>query len=173
VPLDPLAKDKSAGGEEGEDLACEASLGSLAGHLSFHLRTAQDACFQSFQRRFGRDDLAPGRYSVLVLIDANPGLTQTALSRLLMRDKSSLTPVLGDLRRRGLIEREQVASDRRNYALTLTAAGRALLEELRPQAEAHERLIERIVGPDQHLALLKTLRRLTRALAGDGGGSAT
>ena len=99
--------------------------GPLADWIGFHLRMAQIASFQAFAREVGEVDLPPGRFALLTLIGRNPGISQTVLSRAAGRDKSTLTPALRDLKRRGLIERQRLASDRRSYHLTLTPAGRS------------------------------------------------
>ena len=67
---------------------------------------AQIASFQAFAREVGEVDLPPGRFALLTLIGRNPGISQTVLSRAAGRDKSTLTPALRDLKRRGLIARE-------------------------------------------------------------------
>ena len=85
---------------------------------------AQEAAFQAFSRRSQEIGESPGRFATLTLIARNPGISQTELSLANGRDKSSLTPVVEDLVRRGLIERKRVDSDRRTYRLNVTAAGR-------------------------------------------------
>jgi hypothetical protein len=89
--------------------------GPLPEWLGFHLRMAQIASFQAFAREVGEVDLPPGRFALLTLIGRNPGISQTVLSRAAGRDKSTLTPALRDLKRRGLIARNRLESDRRSY----------------------------------------------------------
>jgi hypothetical protein len=80
-------------------------LGPLAEFIGFHLRLAQEASFQAFARRVRDLDLRPGRFAALALIGGTPGISQAALGRASGRDKSTLTPALADLARRGLISR--------------------------------------------------------------------
>jgi DNA-binding MarR family transcriptional regulator len=122
------------------------ALGPLADMVGFHLRLAQEASFRAFAQRVGARNLKPRRFAMLMVIDRNPGLTQTALGRASGRDKSTLTPALDDLEHRGLIERRRSPKDRRVYALHLTAAGRSLLRELTRHAAAHDRQLDRILG---------------------------
>jgi DNA-binding MarR family transcriptional regulator len=94
-----------------------------------------------------------------MLIGANPGITQTGLSRANGRDKSTLTPLIGDMVRRGLVRRTRDREDRRTYRLTLTPAGRRLLAALTACARKHERNLDKAVG--RHRALfLRVLRRI-------------
>src|SRR6202045_5533286 len=104
--------------------------GPLGWWVGFNLRMAQAAAFQAFSRLAKEIGTRPGRFATLMLIGRNPGLSQTALSRANGRDKSSLTPVLNDLERRGLVRRARTRADQRAYRLPLTAAGPRLLDEL-------------------------------------------
>ena len=135
-------------------------LGPLDDFIGFHLRLAQEASFQAFARRVRGYQMRPGRFAVLALIGENPGISQTALSRAAGRDKSTLTPALNDLVRRALVKRGRVASDRRSYALSLTAKGERLLQELTLHARAHDRMLDDIVGLRHKAEFLRALRRL-------------
>jgi DNA-binding MarR family transcriptional regulator len=134
--------------------------GPLADWLGFHLRMAQIAAFSAFAREVGEVDLPPGRFALMTLIGRNPGISQTVLSRAAGRDKSTLTPALRDLKRRGLISRQRIESDRRSYHLTLTPAGHAMLQRLTECAQRHERNLERIVGARDRARFMRTLRKL-------------
>lgn len=132
-------KDRSATGEP-------IRYGPLETWLGFNLRMAQAASFQAFARLSHEIGVQPGRFATLTLIGANPGISQTALSRANGRDKSTLTPLIGDLVRRGLVRRLRDRKDRRTYRLTLTPAGEGLLAELTECAREHERKLDRVVG---------------------------
>lgn len=150
--------------ERGSAEEAALHLGPLADFIGFHLRLAQEASFQGFARRVREYKMRPGRFAVLVLIGENPGISQTALGRAAGRDKSTLTPALNDLVRRALVKRRRVASDRRSYALSLTAKGERLLEALTLHARAHDRLLDDIVGLKHKAEFIRTLRRLAMAL---------
>src|ERR1700730_16290218 len=134
--------------------------GPLAGWIGFNLRMAQTAVFQAFARLAKDIGVRPGRFATLVLIGRNPGISQTALSRANARDKSTLTPVLEDLVRRGLVRRKRLHNDRRTYRLTLTPAGKKLLRQLPACARRHEQSLDRVVGRRERVQFLATLRRL-------------
>ncbi|WP_426959713.1 MarR family winged helix-turn-helix transcriptional regulator [Muricoccus radiodurans] len=143
-------------------------LGPLSETIGFHLRLAQEASFAAFARRSGTAGLRPGRYAILVLIGENPGLSQTALGAAVGRDKSTLTPALSDLERRGLIQRDRPPWDRRSYALSLTPAGEAMRAELAAHADAHDAALDRLLGEADRPAFLATLRRLIAGLDAAG-----
>ena len=139
---------------------------ALSEAIAYGLRLAQEASFAAYLQRVGNPDLKPGRYTVLMLLADNPGLTPTALSRSSGRDKSTLTNTLRDLEARGYVVRSRNAGDRRSYAVSLTPVGCDLLDQLRRHAEAHDAMLDRVVGADK-ARLMSILGRITRAL-GDG-----
>lgn len=151
---------------KGNNPAEAVKFGPLDDWIGFHLRIAQSASFQSFARQASGMSLSPGRFAILTLIGQNPGISQTALSRANGRDKSTLTPALDDLERRGLVVRERLANDRRSYALKLTKAGQTALDELTDCAARHEANVDRILGPDRD-TFMQLLKKLSAELSTD------
>jgi DNA-binding MarR family transcriptional regulator len=139
--------------------------GPLAGWVGFHLRVAQTASFQAFARLTQEVDIQPGRFATLMLIGRNPGISQTALSQANGRDKSTLTPVLNDLVRRGLVRRERAPGDRRTYRLELTTAGKRKLAQLTECAARHDRNLDRVIGPRDRVRFLAILHRIEAEFA--------
>ena len=139
--------------------------GPLAGWVGFNLRMAQAAAFQAFARLAYEIGTRPGRFATLMLIGRNPGISQTTLSRANGRDKSSLTPVLNDLARRGLITRRRTRADQRTYRLALTPAGRRLLAQLTRCARTHERNLDRIIGTKDQKGFVRVLKRIIAGMA--------
>ena len=134
--------------------------GPLAQWIGFNLRMAQESTFQAFSHLSKEIGENPGRFAALTLIGRNPGISQTALSRASGRDKSSLTPVLEDLVRRGLVARRRTDDDRRTYRLSLTADGDRALARLNKCAQRHERNLDRIIGMRDRKRFLQTLKRI-------------
>lgn len=134
--------------------------GPLEHWVGFRLRMAQAASFQAFAREVEEVDLQPGRFATLTLIGCNPGISQTALSRANGRDKSSLTPVLDDLVRRGLVHRVRTPEDRRTYQLTLTLSGAKMLQRLTESARRHEDKLDRVLGAKDRQLFLQMPRRI-------------
>ncbi|WP_233809767.1 MarR family winged helix-turn-helix transcriptional regulator [Paraburkholderia sp. HP33-1] len=143
----------------------DISFGELAQAIGFNLRLAQQASFQAFARRVGSSDLRAGFYATLVLIHENPGISQTALSQANGRDKSTLTPVLNDLERRGFVLRERLATDRRSYSLRLTTKGAKALKTLRMHALEHDKMLDELIEPAHKEEFLRSLRKIIAHLA--------
>jgi len=138
--------------------------GPLENWVGFRLRMAQSASFQAFARLTHDVNIRPGRFATLMLIGRNPRISQTALSQANGRDKSTLTPVLNDLVKRGLVRREVTPDDRRTYELTLTAAGQRMLQRLNACAVRHDRNLDRIIGRRDRERFLSILRRIETEL---------
>jgi len=157
----PLPRSTTEPEENGPEPVRYGPLGEWVG---FHLRMAQAASYQAFAREAEGIDLRPGRFATLMLIGENPGISQTALSRANGRDKSTLTPVLNDLERRGLVRRQRVREDQRTYRLTLTPAGQAMLRKLTACARRHEANLDRIIGAKDRDKFLRILRKIMTEL---------
>ena len=138
-------------------------LGVLENLIGFHLRLAQNVSFRAFKRLTGEANLRPGWFAVLSLIEGNPGITPMALSRASGRDKSTITPILRDLLREGLVRREDIPKDRRSYSLFLTPKGEERLRHFGACAAAHDAELDAIVG-DQKGELLRLLRAIAAML---------
>jgi len=151
-------------GRNGEAIAVSTKFGPLDHWVGFNLRMAQEAAFQAFSRRSKAIGEHPGRFATLTLIARNPGISQTELSQASGRDKSSVTPVVEDLARRGLIVRKRVNSDRRAYRLNLTPAGKKTLTELTRCARRHERNLDAIIGPSDRKRFIAILKKIAAAI---------
>ena len=159
----PLAarKTRSAADQPGRD--GEVRLGALADWIGFHLRRAQDASFRAFARHSGQPHMKPGRFAAMMVIHNNPGITQVALGRAIARDKSTVTPLIQELQRHGLVRRRPSAMDRRSITLTLTRSGEAVLADLLVHARAHDRQLDAIVG-NRKAGLIALLRKIVDGL---------
>jgi DNA-binding MarR family transcriptional regulator len=147
-------------GRNGEAFGLSINFGPLGSWVGFNLRMAQEAAFQAFSRRSQEIGESPGRFATLTLIARNPGISQTELSLANGRDKSSLTPVVEDLVRRGLVERRRMDSDRRAYSLNLTSAGKKVLTTLTRCARRHERNLDQVIGARDRKRFIQILKKI-------------
>jgi DNA-binding MarR family transcriptional regulator len=152
---------RGPGSKRNASEATGLAYGPLVDWVGFNLRMAQEASFLSFARQSRSvAGTRPGRFAMLTLISENPGISQTALGRAAGRDKSTLTPVLNDLVRRGWIRRQRNRDDRRTYLLSLTPGGKQKLVQLTACARRHERNLDRIIGRGDKAHFLLILRRI-------------
>ena len=112
--------------------------------------------------------IKPHHYGVLVVLDVMGPTPQYAAGQNLGIDKSSMTVVVDHLERLGLVERRRNPQNRRAYELTLTEAGREVLNAAAPLiAGVEEALLSRL--SDEERAQLHEL--LTHMLPGSEGRS--
>lgn len=130
----------------------------LLGLVGFHLRFAHNAVVDHFLEHVGDGAVTPIQFSTLTLVGANPGLSQTALSRAVGIERSSAVAIIDGLEKRGLLERRR--PDRRSHALHLTAAGKRLLVRLKPQVAAHDAAIAASLSAQEKRLLVDLLDRL-------------
>ena len=154
------AGNKTAGKKNGEVVAKSINFGPLATWIGFNLRMAQESAFQAFSRRSLEVGESPGRFATLTIIARNPGISQTELSQAAGRDKSSLTPVVEDLVRRGMVERKRMRDDRRTYRLNLTLAGKKTLTLLTRCARGHERVLDSVIGMRDRKRFIQILKKI-------------
>jgi len=139
------------------------SLGLLGSLLGYHLRRAQVAAFQNFADVVGASELTPGQFGVLVVIDANPGLSQTRLGTALGIDRSTVVAVIDRLETRGLVVRRSSPHDRRSHALHLSESGNAALKRVAERVRAHEKIIAGDLSEAELASLIALLDRVARA----------
>jgi DNA-binding MarR family transcriptional regulator len=151
-------------GRNGEAIAESINFGPLAHWVGFNLRMAQEAAFQAFSRRSLEIGESPGRFATLMLIARNPGISQTELSHANGRDKSSLTPVVEELVRRGLVERKRMDSDRRTYRLNVTPSGKKILTTLTRCARRHERNLDYVIGARDRKRFIQILKKIAAGI---------
>jgi DNA-binding MarR family transcriptional regulator len=129
--------------------------------VGYRLRRAQLAVFKRFLAQFAEFDLRPAEYSVLVLIDDNPGRSQSEIAEVLGIKRANFVALVNGLEARGLTARRFSPGDRRANALHLTAAGRAFLDKARATQDAFEAACtSRLGGPVARDRLLELLDRL-------------
>jgi DNA-binding MarR family transcriptional regulator len=145
----PLAAELKAG----------PSAEALRGIMGHRLRRLQTLFVAHWGRWF--QDLEPAitpvQGGILLLIEANPGLSQIALARLLRIEAPTLIQALTPLIEAGLVERFRPASDRRVFALHLSRVGRAMAEVVRAGAAAHEADLLRRLAPSERRLLADLL----------------
>jgi DNA-binding MarR family transcriptional regulator len=134
------------------------AIGQLNNHLGYFLRRLQIWVFQDFIQMLGTMKVRPAQYSVLLIIEANPGRSQAAIGQTLGIERARLARLLHELERRKWISRHVSGSDARKYSLHLTADGEKALAKIKSLAAQHEAQLAEHVGPKRHMQLLDMLR---------------
>ena len=159
-----MAADGASSGSAPENTL---NMGLLPDLIGFHLRCAQVAFFQHFSQSTDAVDISLPQFGALVLIEANTGISQSAIASALRFDRSTLVQIIDRLEARGFVVREVSAHDRRSHALKLTADGEAALADLKRIISAHEDHMTRVLSPEEKTQLLALLTRIHQAPSGE------
>jgi DNA-binding MarR family transcriptional regulator len=135
------------------------ALGQLDRHLGYFLRRLQLWVFQDFIETLKPMKVRPAQYSVLLVIEANPGRSQQAVGDVLGIERARLARMLHELERRKWIARDANGNDARSHSLRLTTGGEKALGKIKHLAGRHEEKLRKHVGAGCHKQLLDWLRR--------------
>jgi DNA-binding MarR family transcriptional regulator len=138
----------------------EADLKAVEDAVGYHLRRAQTVVLDDVVRRLRPLGIGPPEFTVMSVMQTNPGIHATRLAESLPMKRSNLSVLLARLRRRGLICRNDGEDFGRVQALRLTPEGLALLEKARSLHGEHLKLFESILGKEGMARLIKMLRKL-------------
>jgi DNA-binding MarR family transcriptional regulator len=162
-----MAERKSAalaenGGGTASGVASRAAIdmGLLTDLMGFNLRCAQLALFQHFSATVGKEGISAPQFGTLLLIEANPDISQSAIAEALRFDRSTLVQIIDRLEGRSLVVRNVSTTDRRSHALRLTEKGAKQLVGLKELAQAHEADVAKALDEDERAQLIALLAKV-------------
>jgi DNA-binding MarR family transcriptional regulator len=154
------------GGKSGSQATADDSalqLGELPELLGYSLKRAQLKIFEDFLRCVAPLHLTPAQFSVLLLLEGNPGRNQTEIANTLGILRPNFVAMLDGLESRDLCVRMRSANDRRSHILVLTDQGRAVLARAKKLvANKHQARLIELLGPADHATLLDLLGKIAR-----------
>jgi len=140
---------------------------ALARSLGHLLHRAQQRADEVFAALHGDDNATLRQFAVLAAISEQTGLTQTDLVRITGVDRSTLTDMMKRLEKKGLVERERTAKDKRAKTVRLTNKGRTRLAEAAPHALAADEALLDALPRNKRRAFLGTLEGLVATIDAD------
>ena len=159
-------KSSRAGGKESVESGAEGTalqMGELAELLGYSLKRAQLKVFEDFLRCVAPLQLTPAQFSVLLLLDKNPGRNQTEIANTLGILRPNFVSMLDALESRDLCTRMRSTNDRRSHILVLTDKGRVVLARAKKLVAAkHETRLNELLGPANRAALLAMLATIAK-----------
>lgn len=153
----PARKDAAPAAESGP-----LQLGELSELLGYQFKRTQLRIFEDFIRCVASLQLTPAQFSVLVLLEKNPGRNQTEIASTLGILRPNFVSMLDGLESRELCERIRSPHDRRSHQVMLTDKGRSILARAkRLVAAKHEARLNALLGDADRAALLRILDKLS------------
>jgi DNA-binding MarR family transcriptional regulator len=146
-----------------EGAAAPLDFGELSELLGYALKRAQLKLYEDFLKCVAPLQLTPAQFSVLLLLEKNPGRNQTEVAGALGILRPNFVAMLDGLESRELCVRTRSATDRRSHVLSLTEKGRsALARARRIIASKHEARLSALLGSADRAALLRILAKIAR-----------
>ena len=136
----------------------------LSGYPGYVLRRASSAMMASFAREMEGLGLRTVEATILQILQENPGISQSALGRMLDIQRANMTPIAARLEARGWVQRSP--SDGRSLGLELSAEGRKLAQQVRKKVEAFEAEVLAAVTPEHRDHLLPALQSIWQRFGG-------
>lgn len=130
----------------------------LSHSLAYTIKRAQVRCDEALIRHLNTG-LSPARFAALCAVGANPGISQAALGALLGIAGPSVVKVVDELEKLGLVKRAS-STDRRVYALQLTAQGEEDLERYEHSIQTLEKMIAVNLTAEERNQLLLLLSKV-------------
>lgn len=130
----------------------------LENYPGYSLRRASATTMAKLAQRFAALDLRPTEATVLLVIDANPNITQSEIGRMLDIASANMAPLVSRLADRELVERQPV--DGRSHGLALTSTGLSVTAKVKKTVDAHEEELISKIPVAQRKAFLAALRSL-------------
>jgi DNA-binding MarR family transcriptional regulator len=160
-PADTAKGRKDAAELQGQGAGEALQLGELSEQLGYVLKRAQLKVFENFLRCMASLQLTPAQFSVLLLVEKNPGRNQTEIASTLGILRPNFVAMLDNLESRDLCARIRSTNDRRSHILVLTDKGKAVLTRAKKLvATKHESRLNTLLGQANREALLEMLSKI-------------
>lgn len=163
-----MAREEPVAPQPAEASPAELDMGILADDVGFQVHITRRAIWNALRRT--RQDAAPrkpsGYFATLILIGANPGISQTQIAEALVIDLPNVALILRRMAAAGLVERQRDPTDRRRLRLSLTAEGEAQLQSALEFNDSQRRLFAEALTAVESRQLVTLLCKLQKSLRG-------
>lgn len=128
--------------------------------IGYNARRAALIIIEQFIQQMAEHELRPVSFSVLSIIQHNPGITSSQLCATLGILPPNLVALLKPLQKRAWIERHPHPHDGRAMALHLTATGKTIMTTAERKATALELQATSKLSPSERKNLLRLLKKV-------------
>lgn len=139
-------------------------LGELPNMIGIELRICQIIADKALSD-ISPTPVSPGLFTILSLVQKNPGQKQVTLAETVKLDRSSLVPIIDQCEQNGWVARRPYPGDRRAHAIHLTKKGLTTLNQLSESVAHLEQRISDGLGEENKKHLLRLLKDLQATLS--------
>jgi DNA-binding MarR family transcriptional regulator len=151
---------EASGGDDATKPAGDPPAYRVERQIGYLLRRAHQRATAVFQATIGDPDITPTQYTSLVKLHELGELSQNHLGRLVGMDKATAQGVVRRLRQRELVAARADKNDARLRLLSLTPAGRTLVEMLMANGPKVSAETMKPLSPEDRAQLLALLGKL-------------
>ena len=130
----------------------------LEERLGYQLRRASTVMQADLTKALSGLSLRPHEASALLLIEKNPGITQSEIGRSLGIKRANMAPIAAMLSNRHLVERSRF--DGRSQGLRLSPEGEALAHTVHKRMNVHEARFLPGLSPSERVALTSAIAKV-------------
>ena len=134
------------------------------GHLGYLLRQASAAHRLRMERALADKEVTLPQFLTLTMLEAYPGISNADLARLAMLTPQTVSVIIRNLERGGLVRRQPHPVHGRIQRIEASESGRRLLKQCRVKVNQVEQALMKGFGAEEE----RVVRRWLVAIAGDG-----
>ena len=130
------------------------------------LRGAWFGLNRVFRKRLRKLGITTTQYTALRCMHENKGLNQNSLANLMSTNKNNSSALIKRLYAQGLILKEAIPSDRRNFTLNLTEKGKVTFLQAEKIASNLQREVMGVLPDNSEPNLVAILEKCTESISG-------
>ena len=119
-----------------------------------------------FRKRLRELGITTTQYTALRCLHENKGLNQNSLANLMSTNKNNSSALIKRLYAQGLILKEAIPSDRRNFTLNLTEKGKVTFLQAEKIASNLQREVMGVLPDNSEPNLVSILEKCTESISG-------
>lgn len=126
--------------------------------LGFHLVRTANLALRAVNAAYGDLGIRHPDGAVLLVIEANPGITQSSIGKMLNIQRSNIAPMVSRLVERGWLDRRPGKG--KTIGMFLTETGRSIMPSIHMASQEGEGLLAAAIGADSYRSVLKILKHV-------------
>jgi DNA-binding MarR family transcriptional regulator len=136
----------------------------LTNLLSFQLRMLSHSVNRAYDDAFRETEVSSGtgKLTTLLLVSANPGISQTEAGRVQNKDRAAMVRIIDQLEQSRLITRKADPAERRRHRLVLTPRGAAEVKHYMAIAQGYDDAFFSALSAAERRGLVRIIRKLRR-----------
>jgi DNA-binding MarR family transcriptional regulator len=130
------------------------------GRAGFLVRRLHQIHMAIFLKECAQEQVTPIQWGIMTIVSAAPGVGHIEIAEELGIDRSNVANVVDRLMRRGVLTQAVSEVDRRKKTISITDAGRKLMDAFEPKAERAQRNLLEPLNEEERQTFMALLSRV-------------